>query len=401
MHDQEIVERFGELLRHSVSTACLGAQRIGISLSAGLDSSSIAAIAKRLPLARTDAIFGVTQGVDQFPDIDERALVGALAREIGIQHLSFSADRLLPYADAELHPVCPDSPSQSPFREWKEASAQMISAAGAEVYLSGDFADGLFSGGVEWVVDALRFQRWRLLGQQLTQQLRAQGLRATLADTAVRRPMSRALGRVAPHSERLDWLKRNYRDAIAERLRHEARAYSDFPRAQHCAQLLGAGAALDASAEHWFANRHGLEQRLPYRDLALTRWCLSLPADFFARNGQSKWLLRQSVCGLLPENLRLRRKSSDLTPVFEQAIKTQATTLAALCAAAGPIPGHYVRASAMQNLDPGYRTIASWLVSSFGSWLQSIDAKAASCATAVHTCPLTDDSLDGLLKGDR
>lgn len=399
--DRQIVDRFRELLQHSVQTACRGARRIGISLSAGLDSSSIAAVASQLPLGRSGAVFGVTQGLDHFPDIDERALVASLTHEIGIEHLSFAADRLLPYADAELHPVCPDSPSQSPFREWKEISARMISAAGADVCLSGDFADGLFSGDVEWVVDAFRFHRWRLLAQQLLLQLRGQGLRALLKDTAVRRPVSRALGRVATHSERLDWLKKDYRDVILARLQAEALAYRDFPRPQHCARLLGAAAAFDASAEHWFLQRHGLEQRLPFRDLALTRWCLSLPADFFARDLQRKWLLRESVRGLLPEKLRLRPKSSDLTPVFDRAIRAQADTLAALRAAAGHIPALYLQASAMENLDPEYRAIADWLTSSFGSWLQSNAQNRAGRATALPTAQEAPVNDSVLLKRDR
>lgn len=372
MRDADIVERFRELFERSVQSACRGGRRVGISLSAGLDSGSIAAVASRLPIAKLGGVVGITQGLDAFPDIDERAMVGNLANELGIQHLSFAADGLTPYSSNDLHPVCPDAPLQSPFRAWKETSCRMANSAGADIWLAGDFADDLFSGGVEWVVDALRYRRWRLMVQQLSRMWHDQGAGAILRDTAVRRPVSRALGRVSLHSARLKWLQPGYRSVIAERLQAEAERYRDFPRPQHCVRLLDANAAFNASAEQWFTHRHGLEQRLPFRDLALTRWCLSLPADFFVRDGQRKWLLRESVRGVLPETLRMRIKGSDLTPVFNQAVLTHASTLEALRHAAGPFPAQFLDASAMRKLDPDERAVADWLVSSFGSWRLSV-----------------------------
>jgi hypothetical protein len=62
-------------------------------------------------------------------------------------------------------------------------------------------------------------------------------------------------------------------------------------------RLLGAAAAFDASGEQWYAARHGLKQRQPFRNMQLTQWCLSLPVDFFTRQGQCKWLHIEAMRG--------------------------------------------------------------------------------------------------------
>lgn len=77
MSDAAVIERVRELLYNSVRNACLGSRRVGVSLSAGMDSGSIAAVASRLPTTLTGG-GGVTHTLPDFPDIDEHAMVHEL-----------------------------------------------------------------------------------------------------------------------------------------------------------------------------------------------------------------------------------------------------------------------------------------------------------------------------------
>lgn len=364
--DEAIVERFRELFQRSVEDACRGARRVGISLSAGLDSSSIAAVAARLPVAPGGRIVGVTQGLATYPEIDERAMVASLAAEIGIEHRPIVCDDLLPFSDPALRPVCPDTPRASPFREWKEATYREFADAGVDVWLSGVFGDLLFSGGVEWVVEALHSRRWRVLLRELWRQARSEGVGAMAQDTAVRRPVSRLLGRVQDLPQRIDWLLVQYRSAVRDRLTTELQSYRDFPRPRQCLQLLAANASLDASGECWHAHAHGMECRAPFRDEATTRLCLSLPADLFQRASERKWLLREAMRGYLSDALRTRPKSSDLTPFqiaawdaqesSHRALRTRAeSTAQRFCMPLTPTPKNatYVR---------------QWRVAAFAAW---------------------------------
>lgn len=375
--DDAIVERFREIFDHSVRTTCLGARRVGISLSAGLDSGSIAAAASRLPHRVTGGVLSVTHALEDFPEIDESHLVAALARDLGFENRPFRVDHLYPFMDADLRPACPDSPSQWLYREWYESGYQKLSDAGVDVWLSGGFGDHLFAGSVEWVVDALRFRRLGMLSRQLIGEIGRKGWQGVLRDTAVRRPVSRLLGRVSSHPDRLEWLQPKWRQRLRDRLESDLARYRAFPRPSQCTTALSASAVLDASSEHWHANRHAMEYRLPMRDLALTRFCLSLPADFSYRDGQSKWILREAMRGLLPETIRQRPKSSSLTPVFERAIQRSAESLRLMKGAAGDLPEQYLRSAAELSLDPDSGVFVGWQTANLGAWLERQSGRTA------------------------
>jgi len=60
---------------------------------------------------------------------------------------------------------------------------------------------------------------------------------------------------------------------------------------------------------------HSVESRLPFMDYRIVNFLFSLPSTFKFKNGYSKWILRESVKGLIPEEVRLRRdKIGFLTP---------------------------------------------------------------------------------------
>lgn len=52
---------------------------------------------------------------------------------------------------------------------------------------------------------------------------------------------------------------------------------------------------------------HSIESRLPYLDIELVSWALRLPEHALIRNGWARWILRESMNGVLPEKIRTRR----------------------------------------------------------------------------------------------
>jgi len=368
MTDEAVIERFRELFQRSVEAACRGARRVGISLSAGMDSSSIAAVASRIPELQASGIVATTHALPDFPEIDESSMVAALTQELGIEHLPFPVDHLHPFSDPALRPVCPDTPQQWPYREWYESGCQRFREAGVDVWLSGALGDHLYAGSVEWVMDALRYRRFGLLARQLASELGRKGWRELLGDTALRRPFSRMLGRVSHISNRVAWLDPALRTVVTERLHAEVERYRAFPRPQHCTMLLNTNVYSDAHREQWHAARHGMEYRLPVCDLSLSRYCLSLPADFSYRDGQHKWVLRQAMRGLLPDNLRFRRKSSCLTPVYQRAIQQQQQTLDDLCRQTDQLPAQYYARLKSLGVERDLVDAVQWLQASLASW---------------------------------
>lgn len=63
---------------------------------------------------------------------------------------------------------------------------------------------------------------------------------------------------------------------------------------------------------------YSIESRSPWLDYRLAEYCFSLPSKFKIRNGLGKWILRQSMKGILPEEVRLRKdKSGFIAPADE------------------------------------------------------------------------------------
>lgn len=57
-----------------------------------------------------------------------------------------------------------------------------------------------------------------------------------------------------------------------------------------------------------------VESRLPFLDPRLVRFAYSLPTEELIRRGQTKWLLRRALGGLLPDAIRRRTDKIGFAP---------------------------------------------------------------------------------------
>ena len=53
--------------------------------------------------------------------------------------------------------------------------------------------------------------------------------------------------------------------------------------------------------------RHGVETRLPFLDYRLVEFCLSLPGSLKISEGWTKFILRKSMSGKMPDSVTWRR----------------------------------------------------------------------------------------------
>jgi asparagine synthase (glutamine-hydrolysing) len=60
-----------------------------------------------------------------------------------------------------------------------------------------------------------------------------------------------------------------------------------------------------ASVETKFSLAHGIVERDPTSDKRVVEFCLSLPSDQFVRNGQERYIIRRAMKGVLPDKVRL------------------------------------------------------------------------------------------------
>lgn len=368
--ERELAERYAELLTAATTAALRGADRAGLSQSAGLDSSVLAVLCAPLAAGLGAPLLCVTQGLADDPAVDERAAAADFARTLGAEPIGLVVDALLPFGTEPLRPICPDTPWQSPFREWKEASYLTFAAHGVDRVLGGNFGDHLFAGAIDAGWDALRLGRWPAIWRLVGAARAEGGIAGVRRRPELRRIGSHLLGRTRRPPARLALLARPWRVAAEERWRAELSDYAAFPRPAQAALLLDAWAAFDSSGEDWYAQRHGIDARSPYRDLALTRFCLSIPADLSQRDGHGKWLARTAFAGRLPDSLRLRPKGSDLTGFQEAAMARQRDALAVYRQRAHDEAAELIDPMAVAGLDPDTAALLEWQLVALGSWLE-------------------------------
>ena len=343
---------------------------VGVLLSGGLDSSSVAGVAAGL-YPGTVHSFSAT-----FPDLpeaelrisDERAYVAAVAKAAGLasQLVPVSghspADELGRYLD-HLH--------QPPFVSnlYLLHHLQMAArAAGVGVLLDGCEGDDAVSHGLE------RFWELGYLGEWTTFRTEGDALAAHTGGTSAdvfawlgrRGAMARARSRPVRFLVEAPALAALSGESVADvivahllkpllrplvhrwrghshtvpallspdlvrRTDYEDRleAYADLGRstimsAQELHRLVltaGAGAiATGLEESSHLASMDGVERRHPFYDVRVLNYCLSLPVEQKLRDGWTRSILRRSLRDVLPESVRTRVDKADLSPHFYRSL---------------------------------------------------------------------------------
>ncbi|WP_241758810.1 asparagine synthase-related protein [Pyxidicoccus parkwayensis] len=259
-------DRLAEQLLSALSEGVarhVSAGTLDVSLSGGVDSATLCALAARHAPGRVRAW---TMDV-HFADAEERTHARTVARTAGVELVDVPIpDAVLPdlFERAVLENETPfiNARAIASFAFYAEARKH-----GASVMLSGAGADEVLQGTPEARASArTRVNEDRRLAEQ------------------VLRPQPEA-------EQRPPW------ELDARRSSEEVR---------YVAWVLH---ELVLPPELRGARAHGLTVRTPYLDSDFTEVALALPASVLVHEGVGKWLFRHAVRGLVPDEVRLARKT--------------------------------------------------------------------------------------------
>ena len=369
---------------------------VGILLSGGLDSSTVAAFAARGPGA--PPLAGAWSAVfPDHPSVDESALVSAITSRLGLSStravvrggsvLYGSLDYLERFA---LPPVSPNLFFWMPL-------LRHARAAGASSLLDGEGGDELF--GLSPMLLADRLRRARILSMRRLVD-RVPGADGNPSRDSVRAFIRRfALAGAAP-----PWLHtavrraRGYEAHTSHLLAPTARralfetlgdlTWKQLPGPRWWAFLVqavtrGMGPALLYEHVALRSRLAGLDSRHPLVDVDVVEEVLSLPPEAAYDPRLSRPLLRATTEGLLPDQVRFRPSKSTFDAVFHAAFAGQdLPVLRGLLGDTGALVGEYVDLHRVKDelLDPGAPTaprqrmewaIALWRIATAELWLRS------------------------------
>lgn len=292
LKSEEALSKCREWLADAVTLRLAADVSVAVSLSGGLDSATLSALATE----HHPGLVGFTFGHPEQPETE-----GSMARSVATR-LGMRIEYVWPAAKEmpRLFWECleaQDAPFLGASTVAQFALFQAVRAAGVKVLLGGQGGDETFMG-------YRKYLAWRLIA----------ALRARRPVEAVR--SASGLG-LALWAQREQW--RTYREAAR---RHVGRGAGDsllvIPeepaspfRANHGLGLHGRQIAdittggLPTLLRYEDRNSMGnsVESRLPFLDYRLAEWAIALPTGLKLRNGYGKWLLRQVARDRLPSEL--------------------------------------------------------------------------------------------------
>ncbi len=294
---------------------------VGVFLSGGIDSSSIVAFASRHAPGRL-ATFSV--GFDFDKGVDELPLARRIAERFGTDHheLHLAAGNVRDVIEALVR--CHDEP----FADAANVPLYLLCRdleGSIKVVLQGDGGDEMFAGYRRYRMLRLR-ALWRLAAlatvpvapllqrRTNTNRLLRMARAAGAADPA--RRMALLLTLEAPEESPLRILHPDLRERLAPtdpflRYRELERRLAHLEPVQ---RMLHADAAIilpDTFLEKVdkATMAHGIEVRVPFLDVELADYAMSLPSRWKARTGQGKWIVRRALRGIVPDEVLDGRKS--------------------------------------------------------------------------------------------
>lgn len=302
---------------------------VGVTLSGGLDSSSVAAIASGA-LGRSDTTRAYSAVFPRHASMDESALIDQTTAKLGIDSTRAHVEGGSVLAGALEYLAAWQLPPSSPNVFFWLPMARRARADGLTTLLDGEGGDELFNLSPYLMTDRLR--RGRVMS----------ALR--LADAIPGPPQDRLKANLevlklygvkglVPASTH-EWLRRrlgaqryvpSWLDAQAARRHAELQRTWSWKHLEgprwwaFMVELTTAGTAYDHIRRR--ADLADVTMRHPLWDVDLLELMLRLPPELAYDRRYYRPLLRESVAGLLPDNVRLRAEKSWFDELFCESIR--------------------------------------------------------------------------------
>lgn len=332
-NDAEYAEHFREILSAAVRSRLRSRTPIGARVSGGLDSSSVACVAQGELTADPNLAPSMEIFSNTFEGLrcDERPFIEDVVAKTGAKanFFPFLADahneprcEAEKYPDTFYHPgMLVNVPMCSEMRE-----------RGFHVAFEGIGGDELLAPGCEHVTDLIDqrnlSEAWREMrrisdacGFGFSALLYSYGVIPFVPRFLKRvlRPLRQILqARDVERCVRVEYRRRAGKPRGTSS-RREAKYGTRAQQRIYDVLYAGWNALIAVEGIEAFSARFGIEVRYPFLDRRVAEFVIGLPAEQRWR-GQSKFILREAMHGILPESVRTRRGKADFSSLLESEL---------------------------------------------------------------------------------
>jgi asparagine synthase (glutamine-hydrolysing) len=338
-NDEEYAAHFLEIFQRAVFDRMrTQGGTIGINMSGGMDSTSIAAIAQQISnqQAGQPHLLACSYAFDHLKECDERLYSQAMADELGIELVYVPAENFWLLDDDETFTPSLETPfmvseslTRYIFSIFKNRGARVcFSGHGGDSLVGGSpliYADQIQRGNLVAIREVARLFRWfNAPTSSLMQEYLDYFLKPLIPETV------RHVYRTLRKPPLPTWLETDFvrRTQIKKRLIGSPipKYFPDHARQdnyQHIIALGGVGRAVNLLER--LATLFHLEARHPFLDRRLVEFIFSIPPEQTFRAGLHKFILRKAMRGILPEVVRTRMDKTDLSGYFDMGLRYKET----------------------------------------------------------------------------
>jgi asparagine synthase (glutamine-hydrolysing) len=348
--ERQYVEHFRELFGRAVTDRLRSAGPIGIFLSGGLDSGSVASMAgwvRERDGIRASALHAFSFAFDQFPRSDERHVSDRIAERYGFRTHYVHTDEAWPLKDYPAHGPHRDSPLVGAYQVLIEHGLAKARAEGVRLMLSGHRGD-LIAG--EYILDfpsLLWSGRWTELARELRTHRERDGvtgwhelkrafalpIRRTLWPLGraeqVRLRLRRLRRRGRSRYAHLPWVRSEWLDAVgleeavaASAVTLPRRGLNHARRERYRAIYM----PLHVEVPLWLSRTYapyGITHADPWSDRRLVEFAMAVPQEVLNKPGEFKRLTRRAMKGIMPEPARQTAGKYVPEALLNHALKKQ------------------------------------------------------------------------------
>jgi asparagine synthase (glutamine-hydrolysing) len=321
-----------ELRRHllaAVARAIGDAQVVGVSVSGGIDSSGLLALAATVARSSSRRVLAFSIPVVPFRARDDRPHLRAVCEALGIEPVFLKP---MDCRDALLKTFVLDlAPATWPSATLQVSISRLARERGAERILTGIGGDIVFGGDDSLFANRVR-QGHALSALRLLARLKGSGLAAygRIVELLIK-PLLRGL---APRAMAESWAQPRCPEWAGRRLRRVLDAgvlgsadqieRNHRPRDRSYLASLAASAIFEASSESRSQAEVAAECTMfdPYLDDDLVRFLSSLEPEALFHNGWERGLYREALRGLIPDSVAWRPNKGGIIPAVYEVVMT-------------------------------------------------------------------------------
>jgi asparagine synthase (glutamine-hydrolysing) len=329
MKEEEVYKKFLDLFRDSVKLRLRSDVPLGVSLSGGLDSSSIACVAKDF---LGDAEIQTFSSCFEDARYDERQFIKPVLEKTGAKaHFVFTKPENL-FDEIEEIIWHQDEPysTLSIFPQWYVM--KLAREKGVKVLLSGQGGDETLGGYHKYFyylfADLISSMKWGRASEEIGLYKALKGKNNGVFKPVAKILISNAAPSFVKEAVKLSsvaacpsYLNNDFNSASAKKINIEKRFQSILNNDLYNAMKISPLPSL-LHIDDRSSMAHSVESRSPFLDYRLVEYLFSLGPEFKIRNGITKFVLRQSMKGILPEEVRTRKDKMGYATPLESWFKS-------------------------------------------------------------------------------